>query len=649
MSEDKVHTQNDVVAVGDRVADRYELVEHLGTGGFAKVFKAFDTVIERDVAIKFLNLRGGLEIQEMRNTTLERFRREAKLAARIPHRNVVNIFDIGALDPQGHRPFIVMELLYGQDLDDYLHDHGPIPPKRLLPLYVDCLDALGEAHKLGIVHKDLKPSNLFLSNPAERSEALRIVDFGIAHIKNSGHDDVEAELEERQGRLTQTGQILGTLQYLTPEYIATQTVTPALDVYQMALILVEMLSGQRVIQVNNAFECLRIHTFGLLELPDYLLRSPLGPVLRGALEADHTQRYPDASAFADALSEIDASAIPTSPLEDMEEGARVSTSRPMEASSQPNIQAPQNTSGFTTPNTGDVDLEQFELSETLGASVDLQSEAMHEPSPPPMRASASGEVHRQTSVESRESMDSKGNKTGLVIAAALVFVLVGAASLFLAVLMEDPSEPDTSSSSSATTAEASPNAPDTPPPSSDAPSGSQAPEEDTPLVAETSAPVDSQEESSPSEQKTTESTAPPTEPPEEPSKPPLQKERALPTPAPEPEERADPVEPPSPTPEPTSKPTPPRPPSTKEVLVVAKPPSATIQFKGKKCFSPCPLELGRDDKPVLVQVSAEGYEDAERRIKWSSDEEIRIILTEKPSEAPLPQEEEEVPEISIMK
>ena len=326
MTERATREHDAVAQIGQVVAERYEIRKHLGTGGFAKVYRAFDMRIERDVAIKFLNLRGMHVSDSAVYNILERFEREAKLAARIPHRNVVNIYDIGQVDEDPFKPFIVMELLQGMDMDQFMSTQGAMAPKRLLPLFVDCLDALGKAHEAGIVHKDLKPSNLFLSDPGQRSEALRIVDFGIAHIKGGG------EGGSGGNRLTATGQILGTLQYLTPEYIASQIVSPALDVYQMGLILVELLTGRPVIETDNAFECLRIHTFGLLELPEYLLLSPLGPVLRQALESDHVQRYQDAAAFADALSQIPAEAIPATPDElkttRVAAVARASTSAP---------------------------------------------------------------------------------------------------------------------------------------------------------------------------------------------------------------------------------------------------------------------------------------------------------------------------------
>lgn len=287
------------------ISDRYELLHFLGEGGFAVVWQARDRVVERDVALKFLML-GHMALNDDRVslTILERFEREAKLAASIRHPNVVGILDIGHIEGDKSRPYIVMELLDGQDLQDYLREHGPIPATTLWPMLMPCLDALEGAHAMGIVHKDLKPSNLFMSHPGSRIQALRLTDFGIAHIHTPSGEDVKA-------RLTQTGQFLGTPAYLPPEYINQQEISPALDVYQMSLILAEALSGVAIVNSENSLQCLLIHGDGRLELPEFLLQSPLGPVLRKGLALDPSQRYQDAGALAQALQQIDPASIPT--------------------------------------------------------------------------------------------------------------------------------------------------------------------------------------------------------------------------------------------------------------------------------------------------------------------------------------------------
>ncbi|MGM0556495.1 MAG: protein kinase domain-containing protein [Myxococcota bacterium] len=293
---------NDVTLEPGRViGGRYTLTEHLGQGGFAQVFKAHDSRIERDVAIKCLNLHSR-HTERMGETIIERFEREAKLAAQISHPGVVNIFDYGLLGQSETVPYIVMELLEGWDLDEELRTRGPVPPERALPLFVTCLEALGRAHRKGIVHKDLKPANLFLSNPDERDEALRIVDFGIAHMRSAV-----------ENRLTGTGEILGTPQYLAPEYIERQDVAPQLDVYQMGLVLLETLTGEPGVSRDHHLLTLKAHSTGEIDVPIVLMESPLAPVLMKAMALDPQERYADGLEFADALAEVDPETVPAVP------------------------------------------------------------------------------------------------------------------------------------------------------------------------------------------------------------------------------------------------------------------------------------------------------------------------------------------------
>ena len=260
------------VTVGTLINERYEILSLLGVGGFAAVFQAHDSQIERNVAIKVLNVDTLVSQGNDLDTVLARFSREAKTAASINHPCVVQIYDFGVLKEQDN-PFIIMEMLSGHDLQDELKAKKTLDPARFIPLFVDTLEALGEAHKVGIVHKDIKPSNLFLADPETRRETLKLVDFGIAHIAAQSNDE----------RLTKTGYMLGTPQYMAPEYVEQQQVSPALDVYQMGLLLVEMLAGQPVIQETNPWKCALMHVSRELTVPIDLLESPLGPVLQKAL------------------------------------------------------------------------------------------------------------------------------------------------------------------------------------------------------------------------------------------------------------------------------------------------------------------------------------------------------------------------------
>ena len=172
---------------------------------------------------------------------------------------------------------------------------------RALALFMPCLEALAEAHRLGIVHKDLKPSNLFLTHPGTRREALLIVDFGVARITREAED----ALKEAGGGETLPGQAVGTPPYMAPEYIERQIVTPALDVYQMGLILCEALSGRQVVSSEVGWSALVMHVSGELDIPSVVLEDDaLRPVLFKALDKDHMRRYPDAGALMKALEAI---------------------------------------------------------------------------------------------------------------------------------------------------------------------------------------------------------------------------------------------------------------------------------------------------------------------------------------------------------
>ena len=291
---------------------RFELLDPLGEGGFATVYRGRQLNIDRTVAIKVLDVNPRIPDEELGNYR-KRFVLEAKRAANIDHPDIVSIYDHGVMGTE--QPYIVMELLQGHDLGEELARHGPMAPERILPLFVRCLDALQAAHAQGIVHKDLKPSNLFLTGVGTLVETLRIVDFGIAGLVDPKQDE----------RMTSTGQYIGTALYCAPEYYEHSIVSPALDVYQMGLILAEVLIGRPAVNASSPVRAIMHHLAGALSLPEALRESPLGPLIAKATDLDHTQRYQSAGEFRDALSRLDPSTIgdvqqPERSLAEMETG-----------------------------------------------------------------------------------------------------------------------------------------------------------------------------------------------------------------------------------------------------------------------------------------------------------------------------------------
>ncbi len=280
------------LAPGTLLDGRYEIRRLLAVGGFASVYEARQLKIERIVAIKVLGITPGVAADPEFHT---RFEQEARAAASIEHPGVVTIHDFGIVESSG-APFIVMELMRGHDLETELQQYGAMAPAVAVRRHMAALDALAAAHTKGIVHKDLKPSNLFLVNAGEDDEIVKVLDFGIARM---GPD----------AQLTRTGQVPGTPRYLAPEYIDDGRAGPTLDVYQMGLILVEMLTGRPVVAESSPFRCLMIHSAGQLEIPDEILESPLGPVVQRALTLQPEDRYLDAAAFAEALRAVRVSEI----------------------------------------------------------------------------------------------------------------------------------------------------------------------------------------------------------------------------------------------------------------------------------------------------------------------------------------------------
>jgi hypothetical protein len=275
--------------LGHTLAGRYRLDEVVGAGGMSVVFRGHDLTLGRPVAVKVVSIPADSE--GMRENLRERFRREAASAASIPHHpNVVQVYDYGT-DPSLDLDFIVMELLRGHDLKDHLARGAP-PLGEAMRIVRDAARGVAAGHRAGIIHRDVKPANVFLVGDSQM-EFVRVLDFGIAKPLRSEGEDA----------LTTIGQLPHSPAYASPEQINPDIpVTPASDVYQLALVAYETLTGERPFT-----QAQREHIRSGEEVPvartERWEAVPEGvrEVIERALRNDAGERYADASEFVEAL------------------------------------------------------------------------------------------------------------------------------------------------------------------------------------------------------------------------------------------------------------------------------------------------------------------------------------------------------------
>ncbi|WP_037676068.1 serine/threonine-protein kinase [Streptomyces griseus] len=279
---------------GRLLAGRYRVAAQLGRGGMGVVWRAVDEVLGREVAVKELRAHTAADGPELDGLRL-RMQREARAAARVRHPGVVAVHDIAEVDG---RPLIVMELVDGPSLDDALRDRGPLDPREVAGIGAKVMDALSAAHAAGVLHRDVKPGNILL----DRSGRVVLTDFGIATMEDP--DDGWAT------RLTRSGELVGSLEYLAPERAQGADPGPASDIWSLGATLFAAVEGSSPFRRTSTYSTL---TAIVTEpVPEPRRAGPLAPVLHRLLDKRAESR-PEAAEARALLEAVASMAVPDTP------------------------------------------------------------------------------------------------------------------------------------------------------------------------------------------------------------------------------------------------------------------------------------------------------------------------------------------------
>ncbi|MEV0644374.1 Stk1 family PASTA domain-containing Ser/Thr kinase [Phytomonospora sp. NPDC050363] len=270
--------------IGATLEGRYRVTEHVATGGMATVYRAVDERLDRVVAVKMIQ-----RSQADDAAFLTRFEREAKIIARLSHPNVVGVYDTGSHDGL---PYLVMEFVPGRTLRDVLNEHERLPVRHSMRIAGKLLDALSAAHRIGLVHRDVKPENVLIAE----SGAVKVADFGLARI-------VEGEAESDEDG----GQLLATVAYVPPELVADGVADARSDVYSAGIVLFELLTGTVPYDGPDAAEVAGRHLHEDIPPPSALttgIPPGLDALVVSATRRDRAARPADATEFAARLAEL---------------------------------------------------------------------------------------------------------------------------------------------------------------------------------------------------------------------------------------------------------------------------------------------------------------------------------------------------------
>lgn len=264
----------------------------IGSGGMGAVYRAQQPAMNRLVAVKILHPK-----LTNRKDLASRFRREARAMSHLQHPNTVRVFLYGEIEDGSL--YIVMEYLEGKNLNQTVRKEGPLPVERAIPILIQSCGALQEAHSQGIIHRDLKPENIFLSTNGGLKDYPKVLDFGLAKV-------TERELRPGSIMLTQEGMVFGTPEFMSPEQAQGKVLDARSDIYSLATILYEVLTGKLPFDAKTPMEYIQLHVTKPpipldQRVPGKRFPQGLSEAIQRALEKKPEDRYASAAEFADAL------------------------------------------------------------------------------------------------------------------------------------------------------------------------------------------------------------------------------------------------------------------------------------------------------------------------------------------------------------
>jgi len=287
--------QQDPFIGRDILQGQFQILQKIGSGGMGSVYKALQPAMNRMVAVKILHPKLA-----NRKDLVSRFRREARAMSHLTHPNTVKVYLYGELEDGSL--YIVMEFLEGKNLNQTVRSEGPMTIERGLPVLIQACNALEEAHRAGIIHRDLKPENIFLSQQGGMKDYAKVLDFGLAKV-------TEREMRPGSIILTQEGMVFGTPEFMSPEQAQGKSLTAASDIYSLAVILYEVLTGKLPFDAKNPMEFIQLHVTTKPKpinerVPGKTFPPLLWTVLSKALEKKPEDRWGSASEFAHALTAV---------------------------------------------------------------------------------------------------------------------------------------------------------------------------------------------------------------------------------------------------------------------------------------------------------------------------------------------------------